>query len=161
MSTYRYNRFRKRETVSTKIDPAKAYTNRELDEIAEQLLRDDSKSEICRECGNPGVTTGLKESRPQEATDGEGNQLVIDFTEYECAEEHKWFDGEGRPKGIGGDDPILFDEHFYSRRKREIYCNAGSPDPSIVVGLYNRTHPSGRKVNTKEQRKRHGASYYR
>lgn len=27
--------------------------------------------------------------------------------------------------------------------------------------MYNRTHPAGRKVNSLEARKRHGASYYR
>lgn len=47
------------------------------------------------------------------------------------------------------------------RMKREIYPASGVPDPAIVSGLYWRTHPQGRKVNTDEQRKQNAASYYR
>jgi len=67
----------------------------------------------------------------------------------------------GKQRGIGGDHPILFPEHEYARKRREIYTESGTPDPSLVAGIYNRTHPQGRKVNSKEQRQRNGASYYR
>jgi hypothetical protein len=67
----------------------------------------------------------------------------------------------GKEKGIGGDNPILFAEHEYSRRRREIYVTEGTPDPSLVSGIYFRTHPQGRKVNSETQRKKNGASYYR
>jgi hypothetical protein len=74
---------------------------------------------------------------------------------------------------IHGENPILFDEHIYNRKRREIYVNAGTPDD--IQGLddergihrgdgqkiFNRTHPSGRKVNSEHQRKKNGASYYR
>lgn len=67
----------------------------------------------------------------------------------------------GKERGIGGKDPILFEEHFYMRRRREIYTESGTPDPGLVIGMYHRTHPQGRKVNSEEQRKRNGASFYR
>ena len=67
----------------------------------------------------------------------------------------------GRPKGIKGDAPILFEEHLYARKRREIYNQNGTPDPSINEGMFWRTHPQGRKVNDLAQRKKHGASYYR
>jgi hypothetical protein len=64
----------------------------------------------------------------------------------------------GKPHGLKG---ILFEEHLYSRKRREIYNMNGTPDPNIASGNYWRSHPQGRKVNTPEQRKRNGASYYR
>ena len=67
----------------------------------------------------------------------------------------------GKPKGIKGDAPILFEEHLYARKRREIYNQNGTPDPSINEGMFWRTHPQGRKVNDISQRKKHGASYYR
>lgn len=47
---------------------------------------------------------------------------------------------------INPDDerPVLFSDHLRRRHMREIYVNNGSPDPSIVEGLYWRTHPQGR-----------------
>ncbi len=67
----------------------------------------------------------------------------------------------GKERGIGGKDPILFREHLDARKRREIYNENGIPEPHLVSGLYNRTHPQGRKVNTPEQRAKHGAAYYR
>ena len=71
----------------------------------------------------------------------------------------------GKVRGIGGENPILFAEHIYARKRREIYPKSeaanGVVDPSIQQGIYNRQHPEGRKVNSEEQRSRNGASYYR
>lgn len=67
----------------------------------------------------------------------------------------------GKPHGIKGDNPVLFEEHLYARKRREIYNQNGTPDPSINEGMFWRTHPQGRKVNNETQRKRHGASFYR
>lgn len=64
----------------------------------------------------------------------------------------------GKPNGLQG---LLFEEHLYSRKRREIYNINGVPDPNIASGNYWRSHPQGRKINTPEQRKRNGASYYR
>lgn len=94
----------------------------------------------------------------QSYTDRELEQLADQF----LREEARSVDPEsGKPRGIGGENPILFDEHIYARRRREIFNSNGVPDPSLVSGLYHRTHPQGRKVNTKEQRERNGASFYR
>lgn len=67
----------------------------------------------------------------------------------------------GKERGIGGKDPILFAEHIYQRQKREILNENGVPEPGLVSGLYIRSHPEGRRINSKEQRTKHGASYYR
>lgn len=149
------------------IDPNKGYTNWEMEQLADQLLKNDSKRELCRKCGEYGELTGEIESMPQADEDGnaqsdaEGNVLYIDFPELVCANGHRWYQGEGKSRGIGGKDPILFENHIQDRRRREIYCAIGTPDPSIQKGIYNRQHPQGRKVNTKEQRQKHGASWYR
>ena len=62
---------------------------------------------------------------------------------------------------LKGDSPILFKEHLDTRHKREIYNSKGVPDPSIQQGMYWKTHPQGRKVNTDTARKEQGASFYR
>lgn len=153
--------WRDKEPVSTVLEPGVTYSPSHLDAVADVLLREDARTELCRECGTRGAPTGEVNLLEQEVQDKAGNQLVIEFAELKCDENHVWFEGEGKVKGIGGDDPILFEEHIYSRRRREIYNSIGVPDPSIVQGQYNRTHPQGRKVNSPEQRKKNGASYYR
>ena len=55
----------------------------------------------------------------------------------------------------------LTQKQLKERYKREIYTAVGTPDPSVVSGMYWRTHPNGRKVNSDEQRQRNGASYFR
>lgn len=138
------------------------YTGRQLQLMADEMLREDARSELCRECGERGTETGNVESRLQHGIqDAEGNALSLDFPEYRCDKGHIWFKGEGEARGIGGQDPILFEEHLQSRRRREIFPANGVPDPSIVAGLYHRTHPQGRRVNSPEQRKKNGASFYR
>jgi hypothetical protein len=77
-------------------------------------------------------------------------------------------------KESGNVENILFDDHLYNRRKREVYTTDGvpileAPDMGTEfktknpgqTPIYNRTHPQGRKVNSEEQRRRNGASYYR
>jgi len=70
-------------------------------------------------------------------------------------------DIKGGSSTLKGDAPILFAEHLKTRYKREIYNRLGIPDPSIQQGMYWRTHPDGRKINSEEARKGSGASYYR
>jgi len=67
----------------------------------------------------------------------------------------------GKERGIGGENPILFAEHLYQRQKREILNENGIPEPALASGMYYRAHPEGRKINSEEQRRKHGASYYR
>lgn len=66
------------------------------------------------------------------------------------------------------DAPILFQEHIEPRWRKEVRVESGTPDASITHALskdgqtmYNRQHPQGRKVNSEQQRKTNGASYYR
>lgn len=136
----------------------KDYTNAEMQAMADELLRQDARAEVCRDCGGYG-----NESEGVMLThDAEGNELPLPLhlKLLTCGESHTWYQGEGEVKGIGGKNPILFEEHFASRRRREIYTTVGTPDPSIVSGIYNRTHPQGRKTNSNEQRKKNGASFY-
>lgn len=137
------------------------YTNAELNQLADQYLREDTRTELCRECGERGEKTGEVDKIEQDAVDEAGHKLVLAFEQYVCDNGHKWSEGEGKRRGVDGDNPILFPEHEQSRKRREIYTSLGTPDPSIVQGIYNRTHPQGRKVNSKEQRSKNGASYYR
>jgi hypothetical protein len=107
----RYNKDERIEYIE-----GKDYTNAELEQLADQFLRDDSNS--------------------------------ID-------------EETGKRRGIGGDNPILFAEHEYQRRRREITNPNGIPEPGLVKGIYDRQHPEGRKVNSPEARAKHGASYFR
>jgi hypothetical protein len=147
-------------------EEGKQYTNWELTQMADDILREDTRRELCRVCGEYGEETGHIESQPQfkddkPLVDEEGNMLYVDFPEVECPKGHRWYKGEGKTRGNGGKDPILFEEHLKNRQKREIYTSIGTPDPGIVVGMYNKTHPQGRKVNSDEARRKHGASFYR
>lgn len=151
----------KHEEEAPAYEEGGTYTNRQLELMADEWLRQDARSEICRECKGRGDATGAVRSEGQSVTDGEGNELFIEFPEYVCKNGHTWFQGEGDARGIGGDNPILFEEHLQSRRRREIFPTSGTPDPSIVAGIYNRVHPQGRKVNSAEQRTKNGASFYR
>lgn len=152
---------KKEETPYIEFDPNAKYSAKDLETLADQYLREDSRSEMCKECGKKGSEVGESQSVQEGAVDAEGNTLVVDWPEYECENGHSWFKGEGDMRGIGGDNPILFKEHFDSRKRREIYNQLGTPDPSIVSGIYNRVHPQGRKVNSDEQRQKNGASFYR
>lgn len=156
-----YRRWQEEEEVTLEVEEGETYTPRQLDAKADAWLREDARSELCRECGAKGEETGNVQNTTQEATDKEGNTLVLEFAELSCKNGHTWYQGEGQIRGIAGKDPILFEEHFQSRKRREIYTQGGTPDPSIVAGIYNRVHPQGRKVNSEEQRKRNGASFYR
>lgn len=160
------------------------YTSEELVAFADKLLREDSNRELCRKCKEKdetgellpyGEETGQIESVPQFTADGEpllddaGNQLYLDYPELKCEKGHRWFLSEGQRRDIRGPNPILFESHLYNRKRREIYVEAGTPDPAFTMdrkgrptqGMYNRSHPEGRKINTKGQRAKNGASYYR
>lgn len=147
-------------------------SNWELGQMADEILRVDSKREICRRCDEKGTfdygaPTGELESLPQADEEGNpvvddnGDTLFVDYPELQCKRGHRWYKGEGKSRGIGGPNPILFENHLQDRRRREIYTSVGTPDPSIAQGMYNRTHPQGRKVNSKDQRKKNGASFFR
>jgi hypothetical protein len=74
----------------------------------------------------------------------------------------------GKERGIGGENPILFAAHIKARERREIKTTSGFVEDSLTVnrmgqpGMYNRVEPhGGRRVNSDEARKKHGASFYR
>src|SRR3954453_10002446 len=72
------------------------YTKHQLQLMADEMLRDDARSELCRVCEKRGSETGNVESRLQQGiTDTEGNALSLDFPEYECGNGHRWYKGEG------------------------------------------------------------------
>ena len=49
------------------------------------------------------------------------------------------------------------EKHSKSGVVDDTITSAGSPDGQRI---YNRSHPEGRRVNTEEQRKEHGSSYF-
>lgn len=155
------------------------YSGTDLEAFADDLLRQDARRELCRKCRKKdktklpyGTETGYVEPKPQvnpdtnePVVDDEGNQLYLDFPEFVCEKGHRWFAGEGERRNWDGPNSVLMEEHLQHRRRREIYVQSdeamGKPDPSIASGIYNRVHKDGRKVNSKEQRKRNGASFFR
>jgi hypothetical protein len=51
-------------------------------------------------------------------------------------------------------EPMWLNWPMYMHRLRtEIYTNQGTPDPSIVEGLYWKTHPQGRKFKKKREKR--------
>lgn len=121
-----------------------SYANWQLEKMADEMLRADTRRELCRKCDDYGNLTGNIESLPQTDEDGnpevddEGNTLFVDYPEYICNKGHRWYQGEGKARGIQGKNPILFENHLQDRRRREIYTTIGTPDPSIQRGMYNR-----------------------
>lgn len=164
--------WRQKEEAPDYVEGKTDYTNSEKQLMADELLREDSKRELCRACLDEGISqpygeeTGVIRQEPlrkngKHVQDEDGNYIMADYPELRCSEGHTWWFSEGKARGIDGDSPVLFEEHLQGRRKREIYTQGGTPDPSIVSGIYNRVHPQGRKVNSPEQRKKNGASFYR
>jgi hypothetical protein len=171
------------EEAELVFEPDTKYTSEQLIGFADALLKDDSNRELCRRCREErgpdslpyGEETGIIEAKAQydnkghPVLDEDEEQLYVEFPEFECDEGHRWFKGEGQRRDIRGPNPILFDSHLYNRKRREIMVESGIPDPAFTLdrfgkptqGIYNRSHPAGRKINTKAQREKNGASYYR
>ena len=160
------------------------WTNKEVEElITDVLLRQDANRELCRRCHDKapeslpyGEETGHIEWKPQfdkegnDVLDDNGDLLYVGYPELICDEGHKWYLGEGPRRDIRGKNPILFESHLYNRRRRELLAAEGVVDPAYTMdrwgkrpthGLYMRSHPLGRKTNTPEQRKAHGAGFYK
>jgi hypothetical protein len=163
-------RFWKKEDAPEYIE-GQSYTAHQIELMADAILKADSKREMCRQCAGQGEKTGEKKIGPQfmydedgivlgPLLDGEGHQLGVVFYELMCSNGHTWFEGEGKAKGFKGENPVLLEEHIIARKRREIMCENGTPDPNIVAGMYNKTHPDGRRVNSQESRETHGASFY-
>lgn len=171
------------DEMSEGFNPQGDYTNKELEEWADQLLREDANRELCKTCKEEdpaalpyGQETGevewqiQKDRNGEPLVDDEGQTLYVGFPELRCEKGHRWYKGEGPRRDIRGPDPILFETHLYNRKRREIHVKDGIPDPAFTMdrwgkrptqGIYNRAHPQGRKINTPEQRAKNGASWYR
>lgn len=65
----------------------------------------------------------------------------------------------GTRRGYRGENTILVDER--KPWAYELYNKNGVPEAAIESGLYWRTHPKGRKVNSDESRKANGSGWYR
>lgn len=114
----------------------------ELEREATRLLEADVRAELCRECNGRGEVydcTVLPVLKGNKTPTG----VNVIFQLYKCANNHQWASGEGKMRGIGGESPILFEEHLRERARREIFTESGIPEPEKVAGLYNRTHPNG------------------
>lgn len=159
---------------------ARNYGDKELEELADQILREDADRELCRECKAEAKAKGDPEATPYgfetgevgrefqfddggaPVLDEEGNQLVCLFPELECERHHRWYLGEGMSRQTRGKNQILFEDQLASRHKREIYNTTGTPDPSIRRGIFNRIYPDGgRPINSDEARRKHGAGFYK
>ena len=89
-------------------------------------------------------------------------------TDYSDRELELYADKMLREAGSDPEHPILFQEHIEPRWRKELNTLSGTPDQGISNSLspdgqrmFNRQHPQGRKVNSTEQRRTNGASYYR
>lgn len=158
----------------------RSYSKPELEELADQILREDADRELCRECKQEAKAKGDAEATPygfetgydqpvlqfegdgSPILDDEGQQLVTLFPEFECEQGHRWFRGEGMARQTRGHNQILFEDHLAQRHKREIYNSTGVPDPSIRQGIFNRVYPDGgRPINSEKARREHGAGFYK
>lgn len=159
------------------------YSKLELEEWADKLLRADANRELCAQCLEQdsdaipyGHETGEIEYKPQYNREGEpilddaGDLLYIAFPELRCDTGHRWYFGEGPRRDIRGHAPILFESHLYHRKRRELLAKEGVVDPAYTmdrwgkrptVGIYGRSHPLGRRVNSRRARKDSGAGFYK
>jgi hypothetical protein len=162
------------------------YSKTELEEWADKLLREDANRELCRQCLEDednevelpyGHETGKIEYQPAMTKEGDvlfddetGETKFVEFPELQCDSGHRWYKGEGPRRDIRGKHPILFEPHLYNRKRRELLAKEGVVDPAYTMdrwgkrpttGLYGRSHPLGRKINSRKARKSQGAGFYR
>lgn len=108
--------------------------------MATELLAEDLRSELCRECGKRGVKLG--DAAKLVILDRESSDTGIRAVaaRYVCEEGHVWHAGEGKPRGRGGEAPILLDEHYAHRRSKETYMEEGTIDGFVQPGIFHRDH---------------------
>lgn len=112
----------------------------ELDRIATEILADDLRSELCRECDRRGVKLGEPERLRILDKDEADTGVRAVAARYVCELGHVWHAGEGKPRGRGGDAPILLDEHYAHRRSKERFMNEGTIDGFYEPGIFHRDH---------------------
>ena len=88
------------------------------------------------------------------------NELLLQAERFLCLD----------PKPLQEDPAVLRLDRLQERTRREIYNENGIPDPSIVQGLYWRSHPQGRSFkegwvpdqgSTKEGGRNNASGFYR
>lgn len=62
-------------------------------------------------------------------------------------------------RGVKDEPAILLVPHMRHRQAHEVYTAQGVPDPSIVQGMYWRTHPNGRAFRTDAEGKAENGFY--
>lgn len=112
----------------------------ELDRQATEILADDLRSELCRDCGKRGVKFGDPAILVILDKTGADTKLRAVAAAYVCEEGHVWHAGEGKPRGRGGEAPILLDEHYAHRRSKETYMEEGVIDGFVQPGIFHRDH---------------------
>ena len=112
----------------------------ELDRMANEILAADLRSELCRECEKRGVVLGEPERIVILDKDGRDTGLRACVARYVCESGHVWHAGEGKPRGRGGDDPILLEEHYAHRRGKETFMSDGVIDGYVEPGMFHRDH---------------------
>jgi hypothetical protein len=115
-------------------------TSSELDRMATELLADDLRSELCRECDRRGVKLGVPVSMVILDREDADTGVRARAARYVCEAGHVWHAGEGKARGRGGDDPILLEEHYAHRRSKETYTESGQIDEFIRPGIFHRDH---------------------
>jgi hypothetical protein len=108
--------------------------------MATEILAEDLRSELCRECDKRGVKLGdpvrLVILDKQEADTG----VRAVASRYVCEDGHVWHSGEGKARGRGGEAPILLEEHYAHRRSKETYMENGVIDGYVQPGFFHRDH---------------------
>jgi hypothetical protein len=117
-----------------------AIGSRELEAQADELLANDLRSELCRHCDRRGVALGDPETLIVLDRDDEPTGLAAVVARYVCEAGHVWHAGEGKPRGRGGEAPILLEDHYAHRRSKEAYMAEGVVNDFVKPGMFHRDH---------------------
>lgn len=112
----------------------------DLDRQADEILADDLRAELCRECEARGVSFGTALELTVLDKHGADTGLRAVVEQFVCEQGHVWHAGEGRARGRGGESPILLDEHYAYRRSKEAYMASGTVDEWTKPGMFHREH---------------------
>jgi hypothetical protein len=115
--------------------------------MATDLLAEDLRRELCRECASRGVRLGKPEMLTVLNQDGKDTGFRAVSARNVCENGHVWHEGEGRPRGAGGENPILLEKQLAYRQARERPISSDLLDQWAEPGNFHREHvhkPVGR-----------------
>jgi hypothetical protein len=115
-----------------------SYSPSDLDRIATELLENDMRAELCRECDRRGVEFGDPAMLIVSDRDGRDTGMRAIASGYVCENGHTWYAGEGKARGRGGDNPILLADHLEHRKSHEL-AYEGDID-TVSPGMFHRPH---------------------